>query len=109
IPEMNPYPTHQSILVLDNCRIHHNINLVDLVNATGCLLLYLPTYSLDLNPIEESFSTCMSTHYFSAHVLTQFCPSNDNHELALMEACGCVTAEMAWGWFCHAEYIWNDD
>lgn len=70
---MNEYPGHRSILVLDNCRIHHNIALVDLVNAagqsrsllqtmylticaSGCLLLYLPPYSPDLNPIEESFS-----------------------------------------------------
>ena len=27
-------------------------------------------------------------------------------EFALMEACGCVTAKMAWGWFRHAGYIW---
>jgi transposase len=74
---MNPYPAGRSILVMDNCRIHHNIDLVDVVNAAGkqlhhlisesgptpilnlgCLLIYLPLYSPDLNPIEESFSTC---------------------------------------------------
>lgn len=38
---MNPYPAHQSILVLDNCQIHHNIDLVDLVNAAGTILLIL--------------------------------------------------------------------
>jgi hypothetical protein len=32
---MNAYPGHHSILVLDNCRIHHNLALVDLVNAAG--------------------------------------------------------------------------
>jgi transposase len=75
---MNPYPANRSILVMDNCRIHHNIELVDIVNAVGmsphlklyprdndsldslgCLLIYLPPYSPDMNPIEESFSTCM--------------------------------------------------
>jgi len=74
---MNPYPANRSILVMDNCRIHHNIELVDIVNAAGmspclkfyilgddspsslgCLLIYLPPYSPDMNPIEESFSTC---------------------------------------------------
>jgi len=35
LPEMNPYPGPRSILVLDNCRIHHNIELVDIVNAAG--------------------------------------------------------------------------
>jgi len=53
---MNPFPDERSVLVLDNCRIHHNEALTDLVRAAGCLLLYLPAYSPDLNPIEESFS-----------------------------------------------------
>ena len=74
---MNPYPANRSILVMDNCRIHHNIELIDIVNAagrveykfmylaanedySGCLLVYLPPYSPDLNPIEESFSSCTS-------------------------------------------------
>ena len=71
---MNAFPAERSVLVLDNCRIHHNDVLVDLVKAAGgflilycsqylyliagCILLYLPAYSPDLNPIEELFSTC---------------------------------------------------
>lgn len=88
ILEMNPYPAHQSILVLDNCQIHHNVDLVDLVNAAssfnwmliatfkGCLLLYLPAYSLDLNPIEEYFSACKSksAHHLTADVVTPTSP-----------------------------------
>ena len=41
---MNPYPANQSILVMDNCQIHHNIELVDIVNAVGmlpCLKFYI--------------------------------------------------------------------
>ena len=55
----NPYPAHRSVLVLDNCHIHHNEALVDMVIAAGCLILYLPAYTLGFNPIEESFSTCL--------------------------------------------------
>ena len=58
LPQMNPYPDSCSVLVLDNCRIHHNEALVELIHAAGCLILYLPAYSPDLNPIEESFSAC---------------------------------------------------
>lgn len=70
---MNPFPAERSVLVLDNCRIHHNDAIAELVQAagmssissslsitngsSGCLILYLPAYSPDLNPIEESFST----------------------------------------------------
>jgi len=30
-----------------------------------------------------------------------------NPEMALIEACGCVTAEKAKSWFRHAGLIWN--
>jgi hypothetical protein len=38
---MNPYPANRSILVMDNCRIHHNIELVDIVNAAGMPLHHI--------------------------------------------------------------------
>ncbi|KIJ05939.1 hypothetical protein PAXINDRAFT_50858, partial [Paxillus involutus ATCC 200175] len=31
LPNMNPFPAERSVLVLDNCRIHYNEDLVDLV------------------------------------------------------------------------------
>ncbi|TFK58170.1 hypothetical protein BDN72DRAFT_748607, partial [Pluteus cervinus] len=36
LPQMNPYPDEQSVLALDNCRIHHNEPLAELVAAAGC-------------------------------------------------------------------------
>ena len=33
--------------------------------------------------------------------------TNENTEVALMEACGGVTAEKVEGWFRHTGYIWN--
>ena len=41
-----------SVLVLDNARFHHGPHITALVEAAGCSLLYLPTDSPDLNPIE---------------------------------------------------------
>lgn len=35
IPEMNPYPDVQSVLVLDNCRIHHTDLLQEVLNENG--------------------------------------------------------------------------
>jgi hypothetical protein len=35
IPEMKPYPQEQSVLIIDNCRIHHNDALMELVNGAG--------------------------------------------------------------------------
>jgi len=45
-----------SVLVMDNWTVHHGDDVRDLVEACGCELLYLPTYSPDLNPIEHLFA-----------------------------------------------------
>ncbi len=55
-------PQH-SVLVLDNWSakhpegtVHHGDDVRALVEAHGCELLYLPTYSPDFNPIEHLFA-----------------------------------------------------
>ena len=42
-----------SVIVLDNARFHQSPTTRQLVEAAGCRLLFLPTYSPDLNPIEH--------------------------------------------------------
>ena len=42
-----------SIVIMDNCSIHH---VPETKKIIGALLLFLPPYSPDLNPIEEAFS-----------------------------------------------------
>jgi len=58
---MNPYPQDKSILILDNCAIHKTKALREIVKGFGCVIIFLPLYSLDFNPIEESFS-CGTSH-----------------------------------------------
>ena len=43
----------RSILIMDNASIHHVHWIRELVDTAGCLLWFLPTYSPDMNPIEE--------------------------------------------------------
>lgn len=62
LEEMNPYPASRSVLVLDNCRIHHVEGVQEKCDEHGVRLIYLPPYSPDLNPIEEAFS------YVKAHI-----------------------------------------
>jgi len=45
-----------SRVVMDNWTVHHGNDVRDLVEACGCELLYLPTYSPELNPIEHLFA-----------------------------------------------------
>ncbi len=58
---MNPYPQDKSILILDNCAIHKTKALQEIVEGFGCVIIFLPPYSPDFNPIEESFS-CGTSH-----------------------------------------------
>jgi transposase len=48
---MNPYPQDCSVLILDNCAIHKSMALREVIEGQGSILLFLPPYSPDFNPI----------------------------------------------------------
>ena len=58
IPSMNPFDgiSDRSIVVMDNCAIHHIPEVHKLFEDAGILVLFLPPYSPDMTPIEEAFS-----------------------------------------------------
>ena len=45
-----------SIVILDNCSIHHVAPVTELIRSVGAMVHYLPPYSPDYNPIEWCFS-----------------------------------------------------
>ena len=49
---------HTSVAILDNCSIHHLQDILDLIHSAGALaiVVFLPTYSSDLMPIEKCFN-----------------------------------------------------
>lgn len=58
--KMNPFPGPRSVLIMDNCSTHHSDMIRPMCEAAGVRLEYLPPYSPDLSPIEESFSVIKS-------------------------------------------------
>lgn len=52
LPQLEPGTT----LVMDNWTVHHGHDIAELVESYHCKILYLPTYSPDVNPIEYLFS-----------------------------------------------------
>ncbi|KIM77506.1 hypothetical protein PILCRDRAFT_795832, partial [Piloderma croceum F 1598] len=42
LPQMNPFPQDRSVLILDNCAIHKSAALCEVIEAKGCILLFLP-------------------------------------------------------------------
>lgn len=79
-------------------------------------MLFLPPYSPDLNPIEESFSSGMFSlfHFTTESYIRlvkawlrrhwQIARDHTQPEIVLLEACGQITAEKAQGWIRHAGY-----
>lgn len=52
IPTLKP----GQILIVDNATFHKGGNIIQLIEAAGCQLKYLPPYSPDLNKIEHCWS-----------------------------------------------------
>lgn len=49
------WPEPRSVLIMDNASFHHSERIQQMCGDVGVVLLYLPPYSPDLNPIEEFF------------------------------------------------------
>lgn len=56
LPFMNVYPGPRSILILDNCSIHHSSMMQMFRYYSGSLVIYLPPYCPFLNLVEYYFN-----------------------------------------------------
>jgi transposase len=52
IPTLRP----GQVVILDNLSVHKQAALTHAIEAVGCEVLFLPTYSPDFNPIEQAFA-----------------------------------------------------
>ena len=54
LPNLQPYDgtNERSVLIMDNCSIHHVENITSLFEEVRVLLLFLPPYNPDYMPIE---------------------------------------------------------
>jgi transposase len=52
VPSLRP----GQIVLLDNLKVHDSTTAKRLIAAAGCHLVFLPTYSPDMNPIEQAFA-----------------------------------------------------
>jgi transposase len=90
------------VVVLDGLGAHRTQKVRELVEGRGADLVFLPSYSPDMNPIEEAFSK----------IKTLVRKVGARTREALVEAIGralaAVTREDAAGWFVHAGY-WPQD
>lgn len=81
------------IVILDNYSIHTDSKIHELLEDKGCELRFLPTYSPDLNPIENAFSKIKAL-LKQAQAATQEALSH-----ATKQACNAVTLQDTLAWF----------
>ena len=90
------------VVVLDGLGAHRTEKVKELIEARGAELVFVPSYSPEMNPIEEAFSKIK-------HLVRKV---DARGREALVEAIGralaTVTPEDAAGWFAHAGY-WPQD
>ena len=85
---------------MDNCSIHHVSSVKQLFNDAGILLLFLPPYSPDYNPIEELFSYVK--HYLKEH--DQLLQTVSDPYSIIKAAFTSITAELCQAWIGHSGY-----
>lgn len=90
------------VVVLDGLGAHRTRRARELIEDKGAELLFLPSYSPDLNPIEEAFSKIKGI------VRKVGARTREALVEAMDRALAAVTPEDAAGWFAHAGYETQD-
>ncbi len=90
------------VVVLDGLGAHRTGRVRELIEVRGADLLFLPSYSPDLNPIEEAFSKVKNT------VRKVGARTREALDEAVGEALRAVTLEDVAGWFSHCGYEAGD-
>jgi hypothetical protein len=49
------FPAPKSVIVMDNASWHHSERILEMAREAGVIIIFLPPYSPDFNPIEEKF------------------------------------------------------
>jgi transposase len=93
LPKLRP----GQVLIMDNPRIHRIPGIREVIEEAGCRLLYLPTYSPELNPIEECWSKV------KAGLRAIKARTQEALESAVQAVAQMVTPEDTAGWFAHSD------
>ncbi len=103
LPHLMPFDgsNANSIVVMDNASVHHVSEVANLISSVGALLIYLPPYSPDLNPIEEAFSSVKA--YLKAH--EHIIHDADDVQSIVHAAFEDISEEDCEGWFSDCGYI----
>ncbi len=99
---LSPTLMEGQVVVMDKLGAHRTEKVCELIEARGAELVFLPSYSPDLNPIEEAFSKIKN--------ILRKAGARTREALieAMAEGLKAVTPEDAMGWFKHCGYKIED-
>ena len=102
LPNLQPFDgtNKRSVVIADNCSIHHVDMVTSLFEEAGVLLLFLPPYSPDYNPIEEAFSYIKG--YLKLH--SDIFQVTRDPTPVIRAAFDSITSDQCNGWISHAGY-----
>ena len=63
--QLTPHLNDTHVVVMDNVSFHKGKETKDLIKKTGAVLLFLPPYSPDFNPIEHDFAAIKKRREYS--------------------------------------------
>src|SRR5260370_1309287 len=87
------------IVVMDNLRAHKGERVRQAIEAKGCQVLFLPGYSPDFSPIEETFSK------LKMYVRRAGARTREALEEAICQALLTISAHDAPAWVSHCGYV----
>jgi transposase len=73
-PHLQPWPMPRSVVILDNAKIHMYKELEQAIHRSGAILLFLPPYSPQLNPIEQGFALLKQFLQKNCDLTFRVCP-----------------------------------
>jgi transposase len=94
VPQLRP----GQIVILDNLSVHHRASICTAIDAAGCEVRFLPSYSPDFNPIEQAFSK------IKAYIRRVGARTQEALEAAIAAALDRITPADARGYFHHCGY-----
>jgi transposase len=122
--QMQPFPAPNSVIIMDNCRIHKMPEMRTMIEARfvysglltiaiynfdrGNKIVFLPPYSPDFNPIEQAFSAIKAyiRRYYMDYVRTRHISTSDEKVFAMLyEAVFSITSQDAEGFYMHSRYM----
>ena len=91
------YGLSNKTFILDNCSIHKNASIKDLLEVNGHRLIFLPPYTPQLNPIEEVFSV------WKSKIKQANCTSRDELMACIQSKFNEITPENCSSFYSHTQ------